>query len=158
MKAVGRVAQLGDLYDSRLDKFISVSIFNDTLDPSSIITQENAETNMKFTMVNTFSEKFNQLDISASLKLSILSGLLSFEGSGKYFKETKTSAKSAMATFINSVSTQYERINIFTRPAKNIIDFDILENIPATHVVVGIQYGGNVFVSVEDTNVDSEVK
>ena len=107
-------------------------------------------------MVNTLEEKFRTLDIQAELKISIMGGLFDLEGSGKFFKDTKRSAKSAKASLISSFSTEYEQMSITGTEVRNLVDLDVLEEIDATHVVVGIQWGGNVIISVEDTNYDDQ--
>ena len=109
-------------------------------------------------MINTLEEKFRTMDIQAELKLSIMGGLFSLDGSGKFFKDTKRSAKSAKASLISSFSTEYEQISITSTEIRNLIDQDALEQIEATHVVVGIQWGGNVFISVEDNNYNDQDK
>ncbi|CAG2165607.1 unnamed protein product [Oppiella nova] len=156
VSAVGRVAQIGELYDSREDKFLAISLFNKKQPSSSIISTDNGESKMKVAMLNTYKEKFNTLDITAEIKLSMLTGLIKLEGSAKFFNDKKQSYRSAKASLIHSMTTCYDHIVIHNTELKPMIDLDVLEQIDATHVVVGIQWGGNVFISIEDTNSDEQ--
>ncbi|CAG2176270.1 unnamed protein product, partial [Oppiella nova] len=143
VSAVGRVAQLGELYDSREDKFMAISLFNKKLPSTSIISTDNGESKMKVAMLNTYKDKFHTLDITAELKLSILTGLIKLEGSAKFFNDKKQSYRSAKSSLIHSMTTCYDQIVIHNTELKPMIDLDVLEQIDATHVVVGIQWGGN---------------
>ncbi|KAJ6223142.1 hypothetical protein RDWZM_001687 [Blomia tropicalis] len=155
IEAIGRVSNLGGLYDSRSNQFISVSLFEQPLTNSSIISTSNKHTKLEYTLMDTLSEKFRVMDISGELKVSILSGLFKLQGSGRYFKDTKKSYKSAKASLIQSISTEYEEISITDKNIKTLVNMDVLEQIDATHVVVGIQWGGKVLISVEDTNSEN---
>ena len=154
--AVGRAAQIGELYDARKDQFVRLQLFNEVLPEKTIHSTENWHTKLKLTLDNSLEDKFTLMDISASLKISIMSGLFNLEGSGKFFKDTKKSAKSAKATLIYSITTKYEQINMISSAIKPLIDLDALNDINCTHVVVGIQWGGNAFISVEDSNQENE--
>lgn len=154
--ALGRAAQLGELYDARNDHFLRLQLFNESLPKEVITGTENWHTKLKLSMINTLEEKFNLLDVSASLKVSVMGGLFSLEGSGKFFKDTKKSYKSAKATLIHSITTKYEQINMIASAISQKIDLAALNDIDSTHVVVGIQWGGNAFVSVEDSNQNND--
>ena len=156
LAAVGRVAKLGELYDARSDQFLHLSLIKSNLPNTSTTSTQNRQTKLKYSMVNTLEEKFRTLDIQAELKLSIMGGLFDLEGSGKFFKDTKRSGKSAKASLVSSFSTEYEQMSITGTEVRNLVDLDALEQIDATHVVVGIQWGGNVIISVEDTNYDDQ--
>lgn len=158
MSALGRVAKLGELYDARSDKFVSISLFKNLLRNNSIIATSNKETNLKFVVEKSLNDKFKALDVSASLQLSVMSGMFELGGSGHYLKNTKTSAKSARGSLVQTFSTVYEEISITEEDLMTFINMDILQQIDATHVVIGIQWGGHVMVSVEDANNEGEDK
>ena len=153
---MGRVAKLGELYDARSDRFLRLSLMKAVVNESAITSTQNRETKLKYTLLNTFEEKFQNLDVSAEMKLSILGGLIELKGSGRFFKDTKRSAKSAKASLVQTFSTAFDQISISSTSVKQSIDLDVLAQIDATHVVVGIQWGGHVFVSVEDVNADNQ--
>lgn len=146
---MGRVAKIGELYDARNDNFLRISLVNGNFS-SFIQSTENRYSNLKYLKLNTLTEKLQSLDVQAGLKLSVLGGLIEVSGSGKYVKDTLHSTKSAKVSVANFVTTEYEQINIVGLDVRKLIDLDVLAKIDATHVVVGIQWGGNVIVSVED--------
>ena len=154
--SLGRAVQIGELYDARTDQFIRLLLFNDTLPEDTIKSRDNFNTKSNYDITNKLDEKFNMMDISASLKVSVMSGLFTLEGSGKFFKDTKKSAKSAKATLMHSITTKAERVNMYSSAIDQVIDRRALNDIDCTHVVVGIQWGGNAFISVEDSNQEDK--
>ena len=130
MASVGRVAELGELYDARSDRFLHMSLFKSKLNKT--ISTQNRETNLQLLLSNSYKDKFNSLDISGELKLSILGGLFKLSGSGTYFTDTKKSSRSAEASLIDSFSTEYEKISITDSTVQPLINLDVLQQIDAT--------------------------
>jgi hypothetical protein len=83
LKSLSRCAALGSLYDVRKEKFcVGISMFNNQL-PSNLIRQiDTPNTKYELDLSDTYETKFQKLDVQAELKLSVLSGLLTLEGSG----------------------------------------------------------------------------
>lgn len=153
--ALGRVALMGELYDARKDSFLGLSLLQSKLPPEFIDSTENRHSDVKYLMENTLEEKMSVLDVKAEAKLSILWGLIQITGSGKYFNDKKHTSQSVKVSLANLVKTEYEQINLNRVEERKFIDLDVLRIIDATHVVIGIQWGGNVFVSVEDNNSEN---
>ena len=158
--AIGRVSNLGDLYDLRSEKFLPLSLFKKPLNNSMITTTGKSNTKLKYAFENTFKEKFDNFDISAELRVSILSGMLELEGSGKYFKDKKKIEKSTKVSLIQSFSTVVQSISFTDERIKELVDINMLTRLSnlATHVVAKIQWGGKVCISVEDTNFEDKEK
>ncbi|KAJ6623035.1 Stonustoxin subunit beta, partial [Pseudolycoriella hygida] len=154
--AVGRAARMCELYDARTDQFLRISLLKNNAPDSVIHTTHNRQTDLKYLMLNTLEEKLTSLDIRAELKLSALAGLIQVSGSGKFVGDKKHGARSVKVSLANLMTTLFEQIDLTGTEESNLIDLNVLANIEATHVVVGIQWGGNVFVSVEDTNYENE--
>lgn len=154
---MGRVAKIGELYDARNDNFQRISLVNGDVSPLIQSTQ-NRFSSLKYLKLNTLTEKLQSLDVQAGFKLSVLSGLIEVSGSGRYVKDTQRSTKSAKVSVANFVMTEYEQFDVAGIDARKLINLDILAKIDATHVVVGIQWGGNVIVSVEDYNTEDKDK
>ena len=74
--AVGRMANLGDLYDCRSDKFCAVSLFGRQLPVDVINTVDCPSTDTFLVFKETFEEKFNKINVTAELKVSLLAGLI----------------------------------------------------------------------------------
>ena len=94
-------AYFGSFYDALTDSFITgIKLFNQTIPDSLITTTYMNPTDYSYNFEDTMSSKFEKLEISGALKLSILAGLISAEGSAKYLNEKKKSFKSVKATMI----------------------------------------------------------
>ncbi|XP_054161244.1 cytolytic toxin-alpha-like [Oppia nitens] len=98
------------------------------------------------------------MDIGASLKMSILVGMIKIglSGSAHFLSETKTNYRYAKVSVIQKMKTKEESININDESLKPLIDMKLLDKIDATHVVVGKVFGGNVIVSVENKNEENK--
>ncbi|CAB4492082.1 unnamed protein product [Rhizophagus irregularis] len=107
-KSLGRGAFIGSLYNAANDKFCGTTIFKSKYPDDSLIFHI-----LKFYMnENTYKEKFNKLDVGAELKLSVLTGLIPLEGSGKYLNDVKNSLKSVKGTLIYKITTVDENLDI----------------------------------------------
>ncbi|XP_054167867.1 kelch-like protein 1 [Oppia nitens] len=107
---------------------------------------------MKFSQDQSLWEKFSQLDVNAHIKLSVLGGLIQLEGSARYLQSQHQSARQDRLSLVQSISTRYESVSLAETGYKRVINFEALDKLDVTHVVVGIQWGGNVVVTVEETD------
>ena len=155
--ALGRVADLGDLYDARSDNFLEISLYTTDLPRpgDAVHSTDNAYASIDYVRTESLSEKMEKLGVSAELSVSFLGGLVSASGSGKYLNEDKKSARSAKTSLVYSIRTVTEDLKIFSKSSRQLMDQFLLTNIDATHVVVGIDWGANVVLSLEETNTDS---
>ena len=156
ISAIGRVAQLGAFYDERTDKFIGHNIFKDSLDEKIITSTDIFGTTFSYTTEFNNEEKLKRLELTAQLKLSAMLDLIQLEGSGKFLKLEKSSSRVAMAALFQTITTKYEEISITNVKFQDLVDFDLLDKINATHVVIAIQWGGKMIVTVQDTNINYE--
>lgn len=152
--AVGRVARIGELYDARTERFLHVSMAKDNLNSSVIQAIENKHSKIEYLKLNTLDEKLSALSVAAELKISVLCGLIQVGGSGKFVNDKKHSSKSVQVSLAANMLTEYEHVDFTNKNERKLIDMDILAEVDATHVVVGVQWGGNVFISVEDSNYE----
>ncbi|XP_037043944.1 stonustoxin subunit beta-like [Bradysia coprophila] len=156
--AVGRVAYIGSLFNCRTNSFLNFRLFSKPLDEQIIETTDNWHSNIEMTKTNSFNEKFDMLSIAAELRLSILCGLIEVGGSGRFLKDVKKSARATKASLVYSATTKYDEINIIDERVKKCINYNMLSSTDATHVVIGISWGGNVIISVEDSNSEGKEK
>ena len=66
-QALGRVAQLGDLYDAHTDNFCGIGIFNGNLPESVISLIDNGHNDLKYIYNDTMKEKLDKLEIEGEL-------------------------------------------------------------------------------------------
>jgi hypothetical protein len=148
-KALGRHGIIGSLYDIRTDQLEGGNLFNSELPESFVPIQDSANVNYYIDFNNSQKETFNNMNIEASLKLSLMGGLLDVTGSAKYLKQTKTNSHTVRATFMYQAKTKQEHLLINTADLYKYFSLDALENPNATHVVIGILWGANVAATFE---------
>jgi hypothetical protein len=160
IKSLGRMASLGDLYDARNENFLNNSLLTKDFPQSLIDTKDQASTKFKYDYSNTHESKFRNLDVNPELKLSILCGMVSLEGSGKYLTENKENHKSVRGDLIYEITTKYQRL-VLSNINEEFISRDSIDSLGltgATHVVTGIKWGANAIASFEYTNDDNSDK
>ena len=108
----GRAAVLGCLYDARTDNICSLSIFKQSLPDKLIQTVDTHFSDYKYSFNDSFEEKFSNLNVEAELKLSVMGGLLSLEGSAKYLGEQKKSFKSVKGSLIYNIKTKHQSLSL----------------------------------------------
>ncbi|CAF3300324.1 unnamed protein product [Rotaria socialis] len=148
-KALGRHGIVGSLYDIRTDTLEGGNLFNKELPESFIRLQDSANVSYHIDFNNSQKETFNNMNIEASLKLSLLGGLIDVAGSAKYLKQTKTNSHTVRVTFMYKAKTKQEHLLINTADLYKYFSLDALENPNATHVVIGIIWGANVAATFE---------
>ncbi len=157
--AVGRIANVGDLYNARTDSFLGVSVFKKSPPLAAIRITDSPFSDTQYVRSETFSEKFEKLDIKADLKVSILAGLLKLEGHGKYLSDEKKSARAVRSSLLYNINTKVERLEIFNEQLRDCFSLDAISNKNATHVVVEVNWGANSMVTLEHANSENrEIK
>jgi len=113
-QALGRTAVLGDLNDARTDTFCTTSIFKKKLSPNSdsIETTDNRSSIIIYTESGSLEEIMSKLNVGVQLKLSILAGCATPEGSAKYLKEKKKSFRSVESALVYDITAVTEQLNL----------------------------------------------
>uniref|UniRef100_A0AC35FZT0 Uncharacterized protein n=1 Tax=Panagrolaimus sp. PS1159 TaxID=55785 RepID=A0AC35FZT0_9BILA len=148
--ALGRTAKFGDIYDAKRNEFIGANAFKERLQSVHIDGDENPNSSYKFTFETRESDKMEALDIRGELKLKIWCGLIEVGGSAKFIKNNLNTKKSIQCSYILKTTTKKETINWKLSELKNHFDFNGIGG--GTHMVVGIQYGGNGVVTLSYTS------
>ena len=150
----GRLFNLGSLYNARCDDLIP------GLSPWSNETLANhrkdvvRRTTYRYEEDKSIVDQARLLDISGDLMMSYFGGFVELGGSGSYLSEPKSSIRKERISLCVSVSTEFRQLTM-EQLNRNAIEIShVLEDdIGATHVVTGIQYGAN-FVCVSENNID----
>ncbi|XP_041658389.1 verrucotoxin subunit beta-like isoform X2 [Cheilinus undulatus] len=93
----------------------------------------------------SIDDKSSALEIEASLKASVLSGLVQVDGSAKYLNNTKTSKKQARVTLKYKATTKVKELSMDHLGRRHLKYPDVFEKEIATHVVTAILYGVQAF-------------
>ncbi|XP_055048004.2 verrucotoxin subunit beta-like isoform X3 [Misgurnus anguillicaudatus] len=165
--ALGRPFQLGMLYDCRKDALVpGITLWNEEKLKLSIRSHDQINTDFKVTASDSIEEKSNLLNIEASMKLSLLGGLISVTGAAKYLNDTKKSFIQQRLTLHYHSTTRFDALSMNHLASENIAHHEVFDHDTATHVVTAVLYGADAcFVfdrevsSDEDkTTVEGEVK
>ncbi|CAJ0958155.1 unnamed protein product, partial [Mesorhabditis belari] len=154
ISCLGRPFQPGMLYDCRRDDVIpAITLWNpDKLkDKDALISEPLNFVKTELITEDTVKEKSEKLDINASLKLSLLGGLLKVEGSAKYLTDQKKSNKQMRVSFTYSMTSRTDTLSMAHMSPNDIQHRDVFEKNEATHVVTGVTYGADaVFIFEQD--------
>ena len=156
-QSIGAFGTIGALYDARTDTLEGTNLFNKTLPDTLVKTIDYAHSKYEIDLNNSQRETFNKLNIEASLRLSLLGGLVDISGSAKYLKQTKTDERTVRVTLIGELTTKREYLEISMDELHNYFTPNALENPHATHVVTGIIWGAKVAATFEQRVENKDV-
>ncbi|KAF9926035.1 hypothetical protein BGZ65_007466, partial [Modicella reniformis] len=148
---VGQAMALGDLYNARTGHCTKVSVLKNALPQTLIESRDENAINTKFISEETYREKFEAFEINGNLKLNILANLVTLNAQGKYLTTEKKSSKSVKVSMSYAVQMKLDRINIRSDMIREYVNTKALDDPEATHVVTGIQWGGNIMCSFEQS-------
>ncbi|XP_053294099.1 uncharacterized protein LOC128454665 [Pleuronectes platessa] len=146
MAALGRPFSLGMLYDCRQDSLIpAMTLWNP--DDLGKDTRERPKPNSQFEIVasESIEDKSSALKVEASLKASVLCGLVEVGGSAKYLNDHKTSRNQARVTLKYETTTKFQELSMKHLGRGNVKHPYVFDKGIATHVVTAILYGAQAF-------------
>ncbi|XDG00479.1 hypothetical protein ABKA04_000094 [Annulohypoxylon sp. FPYF3050] len=157
-QALGEAASLGSLYDARTDSFIPLSLLNGPPPAKSSSVTDMPKTDRRFIRSETKREKPSNMNISAELNASFLSGLVKADGSGSYLNNAHNSKKVLEASLVYNITTKSEALRLNDEEVKKALAFKSLKMTTATHVVIGIEWGANSIVTFRSTITEKNNK
>ena len=153
--SLGNPFSLGMLYNACSEKIIPGKTLWDAkvLDSAKKVAQQ-PSSNFEVYSKNTLEEKTQSLDVEASLKLSLMGGMIEIGGAGKYLNDERTSERQARVTLKYSCTSRFEQLTM--EQIGSIQYPKVLDNNKATHVVTGITYGTDAFFVFDRSVTESE--
>ncbi|XP_066563569.1 cytolytic toxin-beta-like [Amia ocellicauda] len=146
LATLGQPFHLGMLYDCQSDSLIpGITLWELNKIRDSIDIRSQRNTYFQVIMVDSIEEKASSLDVSASLKVSLLGGMISVKGSASYFNDSKSSKNQARITLQYHTTTRFEQLTMSQLGTKHIAYNDVFDQGTATHVVTGVLYGAQAF-------------
>ena len=155
-QAIGRHGIIGSLYDIRSDQFEGGNLFNQEVPPSIVLTTDCASSDYLVDDNQSQSDTLKNLNIEGSMKLSLIAGVITAEGSAKYLTQTKTDSRTVRVTFTYKAKTKHEHLQINMTDLLKCVSFEALQNPHATHCVIGITYGACVAATFEQKTNNSK--
>ncbi|KAK1155445.1 stonustoxin subunit beta-like [Acipenser oxyrinchus oxyrinchus] len=157
MAALGRALFPGMLYDCRNDSFIpGVTLWDSKALKNDLSIYEKPSSDFKISTSDSFRDKSNLLDVSASLKASFLGGLIEVGGSAKYMKNDISSTRQCRVTMKYSKTVRYEQLTM--SQLGKITYPQVFEQKTATHVITGVLYGAQAFLVFDQSASKDESK
>ncbi|CAG0890509.1 unnamed protein product [Darwinula stevensoni] len=155
LACLGRPFLLGSLYDRREDRLVDgMTLWNEETLSKHLRKVPRTSCNFEIIAEDTISKKTSALNIDASLKLSVFSGIVEVSGSGKYLEDRKSSSQQSRITLQYKSTTRYESLTMEQLATEGIQHPNVFKMDIATHVVTGIEYGADAFF-VFDRQVSS---
>lgn len=155
MPCLGRPFQLGMLYDCRSDRpILGMTLWDADVLKKATSSKPQTASDFKVIAEDSISEKTTSMDISASLKLSLLGGLVKVEGSAKYLDDRKSSKRQARVSLKYWSTTRVEQLTM-----EGLSKFQhtrVFDDKIATHVVTGVLYGAEAFFVFDRQVSESE--
>ncbi|CAF0948120.1 unnamed protein product [Adineta steineri] len=159
MVTLGRPFHLGMLYDVRSDKLITgVTLWDPQTLANHTITYKQPYTGYEIINGDSLQDKAHALGVEASLKLSLLGGLMSISGSAKYAEDYQRTNHEARLTLKYSTTTHFQQLTMKHLGKGNLDHPDLHDKNLATHVVTGVVYGAEAFFIFDRTISNSESK
>ncbi|XP_063050163.1 verrucotoxin subunit beta-like [Engraulis encrasicolus] len=157
--ALGRPFRLGMLYDCRKDALIpGVTLWKREELKNNTEEHQQQNTEFNITASDSIDEKSNSLNVSGSLKLSLLGGLVDVAGSAKYFQDTKKSHKQQRLTLQYKTTTKFEALSMSHVGRGQVSHPNVFEDDTATHVVTAILYGASAYFMFDRESSNNEDK
>jgi hypothetical protein len=145
--ALGRIAKFGDVYDARTNKFTNANVLKRKLNETFIDGVDNPNTKYTYSFASRESQMLEDFDIHGEIKVQICTGVLNIKGAGKYATNSNYNTKVVQYNQILKTTTRKETFNWKYIEDK---DYDLLRaEKQGTHMVVGIQYGGNAVITLK---------
>ncbi|CAF0904510.1 unnamed protein product [Adineta steineri] len=134
MVTLGRPFHLGMLYDTRNDKLIpNITLWDPQTLANHTIIHKQPYTGYEIITEDSLQDKAHALGVEASLKLSLLSGLMNISGSGKYAEDYQKTNREARLTLKYSTTTYFQELTMKHLGKGNL---DLHDKNNATHVNV----------------------
>ena len=136
IKALGRPFAIGRLYDIRRDIAINRSPWNlAELQESCISVEPQNFTDFKVAVTNSIDESMKLMDLSVSLKMSFLGGLVDVSGSAKYLDKRNSTSNKTSVSLMHYMTTETRRLG--EEQMSSITHPEVLDLKDATHVITG---------------------
>lgn len=154
MPCLGRPFQLGMLYDCRSDRLVpGMTLWDSEVLHKALEQKPQASSNVEVIAEDSIEHKTSCLGINASLKVSLLGGLVNVSGAATYLNDRTTSKRQARVSLRCKSTSKFEQLDM--DQLGHIRHPKVFDNNIATHVVTGLLYGAEALL-VFDREVEKE--
>lgn len=157
MPCLGRPFALGMLYDCRKDIIVpGMTLWDSAKLKAFRDSIQQVGSGFEIIAEDSLENKATNLDISASMKLSFLGGLIKVEGAAKYLDDRTSSLHQSRVSLKYWSTSKFDQLTM--DQLGNVQFPNVFSNKTATHVVVGILYGADAFFVFDRKIQESENK
>ncbi|KAM0258385.1 hypothetical protein ACHAQJ_003860 [Trichoderma viride] len=146
--ALGRVAQIGTLYDAKTDRFLQASIVSSDLPASHVSTQPASLTEITLSKCASYIDVFKDLHIDEATAVNVLAGLVGLQGAAIFLRDFSPGGGTTRAAIIHQVSTAQQTLDDVVETFKSYRNLTPLGKNDCTHVVTGISWGLQTVIAV----------
>ncbi|KAF8634982.1 hypothetical protein AX17_004056 [Amanita inopinata Kibby_2008] len=148
IQGLGRAVSLGQLYNASTSSFLNDFLFHRDKIVSKKIPKK--VTDFEYKEVRSLEDRADSLEISASLSVSLLCGLIDIGGYGSYLERNKDKSQSTTIAATVRIRTEHHYLDTHSLQKEIRLDEQDIKYARATHVVTGITYGGNAVGSLTE--------
>ncbi|KAL6467192.1 hypothetical protein MHYP_G00249960 [Metynnis hypsauchen] len=153
--ALGRPLDLGMLYDCRDDSFSSDVFLWDVDTLSSMrLSLPQPHTNVRILEGKSLQDRLSALDLTTALRASVVSGLVEVAGAAAFLKHPPQSQLQDSVTLHYRTSTRLDMLS--HKLLHNEALISLTSHSSATHVVVAVLYGDQMFFVFDNTSENNE--
>ncbi|KAL2609616.1 hypothetical protein R1flu_028189 [Riccia fluitans] len=155
-KAMNRACNLGQLYSGVRDEIMPEFMLDGEVPEGALVSVDMKQTYLTWEEEFSTEDKFKSLEVEGELKLSIMLGLADVKGASKYLTSATKSTTCVRICMVYRVVTKEETLNLQHEEVVKRFSLEALHDTPATHVVVGIQWGYSGVIVFEQSVTDFE--
>ncbi|RFU74130.1 aaa atpase domain containing [Trichoderma arundinaceum] len=145
--ALGRIAEIGTLYDAKTDRFLEASILSSDTSAGYVSTHPDSLTEITISNCDSYGHVFRELHIDESTAVNALCGLVDLQGAATFLRDFPSDGGKIRAAVIHQVSTVQQALNDIVEAFKSGGNLAPLRTNDCTHVVTGIRWGLNSIVA-----------
>ena len=137
MPCLGRPFALGMLYDCRKDIIVpGMTLWDNAMLKNALDSKKQVGSGFEIIAEDNLENKATNLDISASVKLSFLGGLIKVEGAAKYLDDRTSSLHQSRISLKYWSTSKFDQLTM--DQLGNVQFPNVFSNKVATHVVLSL--------------------
>lgn len=157
-KAMNRACKLGQLYSGVRDEIMPEFMLIGEVPEDAVVSVDMKQTYLSWEEEFSTEDRFKSLEVEGELKLSIMLGLADVKGASKYLTSVTKSSTCVRICMVYRIVTKEETLNLQHEDVARMFRLEALQDSPATHVVVGIQWGYSGVIVFEQGVTQNETR
>ncbi|BBN18172.1 hypothetical protein MPTK1_8g00310 [Marchantia polymorpha subsp. ruderalis] len=157
-KAMNRACKLGQLYSGVKDEIMPEFMLTGEVPEDAVLSVDMKGTYLSWEEEFSTKDRFKSLEVEGELKLSIMLGLADVKAASKYLTSVTKSSTCVRICMVYRIVTKEETLDLQHDDVARMFRLEALQDSPATHVVVGIQWGYSGVIVFEQGVTQDETR